>query len=232
MKLTKSHFAAFLALCLVGLMASFTPDSRKGKWETLFNGKNFDGWKKWKGGPITGWEVEDGAMVLMEKKGGDLLTEKEYGDFELELEWKISERGNSGIMFHVKEGADYCCPYVTGPEIQVLDDKRHPDSFAGKTGNHKAGALYDLIPPNDTTVVKPAGEWNKARVIVKDGKGESWLNGKKLVDFPTKGPEWERMVANSKFSKWKDFGTFDKGSIALQDHGDKVWYRNIRVREL
>jgi len=232
MKSVKMYLGVALVLCIASGIVAFTPAPKKGKWETLFNGKNFDGWKKWKGGEITGWKIKDGAMVLAEPKAGDLLTEKEYGDFELELEWKISEGGNSGIIYHAKEGADYCCPYVTGPEIQVLDDAKHPDSFAGKVGNHKAGSLYDLLPPNDFTVVKPAGQWNKARIVIKGGKGESWLNGKKVVDFPTQGPEWDKMVANSKFKQWKDFGTFDKGSIALQDHGNKVWYRNIRIREL
>lgn len=232
MKSVKMYFGIALALCVAGGMVAFKPEAKKGKWVSLFDGKSFNGWKKWKGGEITKWKIEDGAMVLTEKGGGDLLTEKEFGDFELELEWKISEKGNSGIMYHVREGGSYCCPYTTGPEIQVLDDERHPDSFAGKEGNHKAGALYDLLPPSDLKAVKPAGEWNKARIIIKNGRGESWLNGKKVVDFPTRGPEWDAMVAKSKFKNWKDFGTFDKGSIALQDHGDKVWYRNIRIREL
>lgn len=223
---------ALLALCILGGSSAYTTFSKKGKWESLFDGKTLKGWKKWKGGEITKWKVEDGAMVLMEKGGGDLLTEKEYGDFELELEWKISEKGNSGIMYHVQEGEKYCCPYSTGPEIQVLDDAKHPDSFAGKEGNHKAGSLYDLLPPSDLTAVKPAGEWNKARIVINKGKGESWLNGKKVVDFPTQGPEWDAMVAKSKFKGWDGFGSFAKGSIALQDHGDKVWYRNIRIREL
>ncbi len=237
MKSKKIYFGAFLSLCVLGTTLSSyvapAPDvAREGKWETLFDGKSFDQWKKWKGGPITGWKIEDGAMVLEDPKGGDLLTKKEYGDFELELEWKISEGGNSGIMYHVREGDDYCCPYTTGPEIQVLDDERHPDAKAGKAGNRKAGSFYDMIPPTSFDAVKPAGEWNKARVVIKDGQGESWLNGKKVVDFPTKGPKWDAMVANSKFKSWKDFGKFDTGSIALQDHGNKVWYRNIRVREL
>ncbi len=232
MKSAKLYLGAALALCILGGSLAFTPSAKKGKWETLFDGKSFKGWKKWKGGEIDKWTIEDGAMHLTGKGGGDLLTEKEYGDFELELEWKISEKGNSGIMYHVQEGDKYCCPYSTGPEIQVLDDERHPDSFAGKEGNHKAGSLYDMLPPSDLKVVKPAGQWNKARIVVKDGKGESWLNGKKVVDFPTKGPQWDAMVAKSKFKNWEGFGSFEKGSIALQDHGDKVWFRNIRVREL
>lgn len=165
------------------------------------------------------------------KGGGNLVTEGEYGDFELELEWKISEGGNSGIMFHVHEDPKFSQPYQTGPEIQVLDDEKHPDSFKGSEGNHKAGSLYDLVPPSDLKAVKPAGQWNKAKIVVKNGRGESWLNGKKVAEFPLKGPEWEKMVENSKFKGWEGFGKYDRGRIALQDHGDKVWFRNIRIRE-
>src|SRR5690606_19509278 len=127
-----------------------------------------------------------------------------------------SEGGNSGIMYHVQEGDEYCCPYSTGPEIQVLDDEKHPDSFKGEAGNHKAGSLYDMLPPNDLKVVKPAGQWNKAKVVVKNGRAESWLNGKKVVEYPTKGPEWDSLVAKSKFKDWKGFAQFDRGHIALQ----------------
>jgi hypothetical protein len=178
------------------------------------------------------WKIEDNAIVLAEKGGKDLVTDKEYGDFELELEWKISEGGNSGIIYHVIEDKKYCCPYSTGPEIQVLDDEKHPDSKAGKNGNHKSGSLYDMLPPTDMTAVKPAGEWNKAKIIIKGGHGESWLNGKKVVDFPSAGPELEKLIANSKFKTWEGFGVSAKGKIALQDHGNKVSYRNIRIKEL
>jgi hypothetical protein len=205
---------------------------KPGKWVKLFNGKNFDGWRTYNGTGVSDiWKVEDGAMVMTAKGGGNLVTEGEYGDFELELEWKISEGGNSGIMFHVHEDPKFSQPYQTGPEIQVLDDEKHPDSFKGSEGNHKAGSLYDLVPPSDLKAVKPAGQWNKAKIVVKNGRGESWLNGKKVAEFPLKGPEWEKMVENSKFKGWEGFGKYDRGRIALQDHGDKVWFRNIRIRE-
>ena len=222
-----------LFLLFMSVLAFEAPAQKKGKWVKLFDGKSFDGWRNWKKEGLSDkWKIEDGAMTLTEKGGGDIITTKMYGDFILELEWKISEKGNSGIMYHVREGNSYCCPYITGPEIQVLDDERHPDSFAGSEGNHKAGSLYDLLPPSDLKAVKPAGEWNKVRIVIQNGRGESWLNGKKVVDFPTKGPEWDAMVAKSKFKNWADFGKFDTGHIALQDHGDKVWYRNIRIKEL
>jgi hypothetical protein len=222
-------FAAVVLISTCGFV------QKKGKWQKLFNGKDFSGWHAYnkQGEPISDkWQVEDGAMVLTGKGGGDLVTDKEFENFELELEWKISEKGNSGVMWGVVEDKKFCCPYSTGPEMQVLDDAKHPDSFAGKSGNHKAGSLYDMIPPADLTAVKPAGEWNVARMKIDNGQGIFWLNGKQMVTFPTKGAGWDALVANSKFKTWEGFGKFAKGKIALQDHGDKVWYRNIRIKEL
>jgi hypothetical protein len=225
--------AAFIALFSLSLISNDTQAQGKGKWVSLFNGKDLTGWHSWLSDQVLPqWKVEDGAIVLTEKGGKDLVTDKEYGDFELELEWKISEGGNSGIIFHVVEDKKYCCSYSTGPEIQVLDDQKHPDAKAGKVGNHKAGSLYDMLPPSDFTAVKPAGEWNKVKIVIKNGRGESWLNGKKVVDFATQGEEWNKMVANSKFKTWEGFGAFSKGKIALQDHGNKVSYRKIRIKEL
>jgi hypothetical protein len=225
--------AALIALLAISVGNTEVQAQKKGKWVSLFDGKSLNGWHSWQEDKVLPqWKIEDGAIVLAEKGGKDLVTDKEYGDFELELEWKIAEKGNSGIIYHVIEDKKYCCPYSTGPEIQILDDERHPDAKAGKAGNHKSASLYDMLPPTDFSVVKPAGEWNKAKVIIKAGKGESWLNGKKLVEFPTQGAAWNELIANSKFKTWDGFGTFQKGKIALQDHGDKVSFRNIRIREL
>lgn len=207
--------------------------AQKGKWVSLFDGKTTNGWHSWQSDQVLPqWQIKDGAIVLAEKGGKDLVTDKEYGDFELELEWKISEGGNSGIIYHVIEDKKYCCPYSTGPEIQVLDDVNHADAKAGKAGNHKSGSLYDMLPPTDFTAVKPAGQWNKAKIIIKGGKGESWLNGKKVVEFPAQGAEWDKLVADSKFKTWEGFGASPKGKIALQDHGNEVAFKNIRIKEL
>jgi hypothetical protein len=229
----KVRFSLVLAATALILTCGFV--QKKGKWQNLFNGKDFSGWHTYnkQGQPISDkWVVEDGAMTLTGRGGGDLVTDKEFENFELEMEWKISEKGNSGVMWGVVEDKKYCCPYSTGPEMQVLDDAKHPDSFAGKNGNHKAGSLYDMIPPADLAAVKPAGEWNKAKMKIDKGQGTFWLNGKQMVTFPTKGEGWDALVANSKFKTWEGFGKFPKGKIALQDHGDKVWFRNIRIREL
>ena len=225
----KTALIALFSLALIGNEAQ----AQKGKWVKLFDGKTTTGWHSWQESSVNPqWKIEDGAIVLAEKGGKDLVTDKEYGDFELELEWKISEGGNSGIIYHVVEDKKYCCPYSTGPEIQILDDEKHPDAKAGKDGNHKSASLYDMLPPSDFTATKPAGEWNKAKIIIKNGHGESWLNGKKLVEFSTIGPEWEKFVANSKFKTWNGFGISQKGKIALQDHGNKVSFKNIRIKEL
>ncbi len=224
---------SILTLCLL-VCITITSYKPSKKWVSLFDGKSFAGWHNFnKTGPVSDkWAIEDGAIVLNGKGGGDLVTDSEFENFELELEWKISEKGNSGVMWGVVEDKKYCCPYMTGPEMQVLDDAKHPDSFAGASGNHKAGSLYDMIPPNDLTIVKPAGEWNLAKMRISDDKGTFWLNGKKVVSFPTKGEGWKALVENSKFKTWSDFGKFSKGKIALQDHGDKVWFRNIRIKIL
>jgi len=229
----KGTLSLLLATSLLLVGSSFVV--KKSKWQKLFNGKDFSGWHAYnkQGQALSGkWQVEDGAMVLTAKGGGDLVTDKEFENFEMELEWKISEKGNSGVMWGVVEDKKYCCPYSTGPEMQVLDDAKHPDSFAGKVGNHKSGSLYDMLPPSDFNVVKPAGEWNKAKMKIDKGQGTFWLNDKIVVTFPTTGLGWDALVANSKFKTWEGFGKFPKGKIALQDHGDKVWYRNIRIREL
>lgn len=230
-----------LKLTTLGLVAALTfnitaeAKPKKGKWETLFDGKSLAGWHTYlKGGqPISDkWKVEDKTITLTGGGAGDIITDKEYENFELEIEWKISEKGNSGIMYHVHEDPQFKTTYATGPEMQVLDNERHPDAKAGKNNNRTAGSLYDMLPPTDPSAYKPAGEWNKAKLIVQNGKAEHYLNGKKIVEYPTSGPEWDKMVADSKFKGWAGFGKYAKGHIALQDHGDKVWYRNIRIREL
>ena len=232
--------ALVLALTLTvghAINAGPTPKNpKKGKWETLFDGKSFAGWHNYlkSGQPVTSeWAVDDGAIMYTGARGGaDLVTDKEYGDFELEVEWKIAEGGNSGIIFHVHEDPQYKATYQTGPEMQVLDDERHPDAKQGRDGNRTSGALYDIQKPVTPNAAKPAGEWNKARLVIKNGRGEHYLNGKKVADYPTSGSEWDAMIAESKFKDWKGFGKYPTGHIALQDHGNKVWYRNIRIREL
>ena len=210
--------------------------NKQEEWKELFNGENLEGWKAYNKDQISEqWKVENGAIVFspMESVEGseNLISEEEFGNFELSVEWKISEGGNSGIMWGVQEEEQFGEPYLTGPEIQVLDNERHPDAENGL--DRTAGALYDLVPPSED-VTKPAGEWNKEVIHIDYENNEGWveLNGTKIVEFPVHGEEWDKLVDDSKFKDWEDFGVHQKGHIALQDHGDKVWYRNIKIRKL
>ena len=208
-------------------------EEREG-WKLLFDGKTTTGWRNFNSNTLgSGWKVQDGALFLdntvsEKEERGDVITHNEYENYELALEWKIDSCGNSGIIFNVVEDPKYHATYVTGPEMQVLDNTCHPDA---KIEKHRAGDLYDLIECSKETV-KPAGEWNQIRLVSKDAKYEFWLNGTRVVSFEMHTPEWDRMVQNSKFKTMPDFGKATRGHIALQDHGDKVWFRNIRIREI
>ncbi|MEM9141905.1 MAG: DUF1080 domain-containing protein [Bacteroidota bacterium] len=210
----------------------------QGEWTILFDGNSFDGWHEYaKEGVSENWKLEDGAMVFYppedRKKGDihDIVTDEEFTDFELSLEWKISEAGNSGFFWGIKEVASVKKPYHTGPEIQVLDNDKHPD---GKNGtSHQAGALYDMVSPSKD-VTMPVGEWNTMviRVDHKTNTGNVHLNGTKITEFPVSNAEWDTMVSRSKFADWEHFGKYATGKIGLQDHGDIVAYKNIKIREL
>lgn len=199
-------------------------------WQSLFNGADLTGWRGYKTPTVpTKWRVEDGAIMLGSEGGnGDIVTAQEFGDFELELEWKISAGGNSGIIYFIRETPAAAQTYSTGAEMQVLDDERHPD---GKLPSHRAGALYDLIVPSEAAA-KPVGEWNKVRIVVREGRIEHWLNGRRVVATTYGDDAWRAMVAGSKFKAMPDFAKVPRGRIALQDHGDRVWYRAIRIRSL
>lgn len=203
-------------------------------WEVLFDGTNFDSWHMFNTGePVSeAWAIEDGAMVLTPgDNAGNIVTNKEYTNFVLSLDWKISEGGNSGFFWGVIEDEKYHEPYQTGPEIQVLDDERHPDAKVG--ASHQAGALYDMIAPSEK-VANPAGEWNTCILEINHitNKGSVTLNGTKVVEFPVHGEEWEALIADSKFKGWEGFGMFKTGKIGLQYHGDAVSFKNIKIKEL
>jgi len=169
---------------------------------------------------------EDGAWQV--KDGGDIITEGQYENYELNLEWKIANCGNSGIIYNVVESEDYDYVWQTGPEMQILDNSCHPDA---KIRTHRAGDLYDMIECKYVTV-NPAGQWNKIRLIVNNGKLEHWQNGHKVVDTQMFDENWSNMIANSKFKDMPGFGKAKKGHISLQDHGDQIWFRNIKIKEL
>jgi hypothetical protein len=209
-----------------GTVAASTGDSAGSDWRTLFDGKSTAGWRGYRSQTVpAGWRVEDGLLTRA-GSGGDLITTDKFGNFDLALEWKVAPGGNSGVMYRATEDAER--PYETGIEMQVLDDAKHAD---GKSPLTSAGALYGLYPARPG-VVKPAGEWNAARVVVNGNHVEHWLNGVKVVEAEIGSPDWNARVAASKFAEWPGYGKAREGHIVLQDHGDRVQYRNIRIRAL
>ena len=212
-------------------MTTNAPAPAADGWVSLFDGRTLAGWHGYNrpGSAPSGWRVEDGAIHFAPGgQGGDLATDASYGDFELELEWKVAPGGNSGVFYRGAEGAQYQSVYQTALEMQVLDDVAHSDA---RFPSHTAGGLYDLYTPRQTTV-RPAGEWNAVRIVARGGHLEHWLNGVKIVEAEQGSPAWNARVAASKFRSMAGFGTLRRGVIALQDHGDRVWYRNLRLRPL
>jgi hypothetical protein len=206
-------------------------------WISLFDGTTTKGWHKYGGGAVgSGWKVQEGSIFLDttvevngKRDGGDIVTDEEFENFDLKLEWKIAKNGNSGIMFCVHEDTTkYKYPFETGPEMQVLDNDGHPD---GKLKKHRAGDLYDLISCSKETV-KPVGEWNQVEIKLQNGKLDFYLNGENVVSTTMWDDNWDKLVAGSKFKTMPGFATFKKGHIDLQDHDCMVWFRNIMIKKL
>lgn len=207
---------------------ALTAAEKSAGWKLLFDGTSLKGWRGYKTEAIgEGWAVQDGAIVLNKAKAGDLMTEAEFGDFELSFEWKISEGGNSGVIYRV--GLGESASYRTGPEYQVLDNVKAEDN---KKGNHLAGSLYDLGADTPRDLPKPVGQWNTSKLVVRGWKVEHWLNGKKVIAADLASPEGKALIAASKFKDWPKFATLARGHIALQEHGHVVSYRAIKIREL
>ncbi|MGY4386662.1 hypothetical protein ACVWYN_003718 [Pedobacter sp. UYP24] len=226
-----------LSALIIGSMMSCSSmkvqnGSSKG-FSRLFDGKTTIGWHTYgKMTASTKWKVEAGVLHFTpssEGDGGDLVTDKAYSNFHLKIDWKIAPKSNSGIIFYVQDDPQkYGATYMTGPEMQVLDNDGHPD---GRINKHRAADLYDLIK-SSSEPVKPVGEWNTAEVISDKGNLELKLNGITVVKTTLWDQNWKELVAKSKFAAWEGFGSFKSGKIALQDHGDEVWYRNIMIKEL
>lgn len=234
------HSSRFVStLFLMGMVACHTPQpaasadsATPGGWQVLFDGHSTNGWHsygKTKAG--SGWIASNGILHFdpSVKDGGDLVTNDSFANFDLQLEWKISLGGNSGIIFYVVDNpAKY--PYVclTGPDIQVIANEVHEDGLYPK---HRAGDLYDLIAALPESA-KPVGEWNQVEIIANKGKLDFYLNKVHVVSTTMWDAQWDKMVAGSKFHTMPDFGKFHEGHIALQDHGGDVWFRNIRIKRL
>ncbi|WP_411029565.1 DUF1080 domain-containing protein [Spongiimicrobium sp. 3-5] len=252
----KKLFIAFLIVCLASACKDKTKTSEGAsematedaseqlnenddQWIVLFDGTSFDAWKGYlKDEMPAEWKLEDNAMVFYppeqreEGESFNIVTKADYTNFVLSIEWRISDAGNSGIFWGVKEDPNLPEAYQSGPEIQVLDNTKHPDAKVnGKT--HQAGSLYDMVAPSQD-VTKPAGEWNTCIITVnhKVNKGSVVLNEVEIASFPVNGEPWNTMVSKSKFADWEHFGKYPTGKIGLQDHGDVVAYRNIKIKEL
>lgn len=232
LKITGVVFA--LIVCTSFIMLSVNQEINQGKWISLFDGKSFNGWHGFnKTGTIPNWDIEEGAMVCLgaaaDASGGDIVTDAAFENFDLKWEWKISKAGNSGVMYHVVEGEKYSAPYQTGPEYQLIDDIGFPAKLEEW---QKTGADYAMYNANDKKKLKPVGEWNTSRIVFNKGHVEHWLNGKKIVEFQAWDTDWTNKKTTGKWKDYPDYGSAKKGLIALQDHGQKVFFKNIKIKIL
>ena len=231
-------FALFSCKSTKTAMNSLSKEEMKDGTILLFDGTTTDMWRSY--GKQTfpaGWVIEDGAIKCLGSgkgeagQGGDIITKEKFGNFELTLEWRISEGGNSGI-FYLAQEIEGDPIWKSSPEMQVLDNAKHPDSKMGVDGNRQAGSLYDLIPAKPQNA-KPAGEWNTVKIMVYKGTVVHYQNGVQVLEYHLWTDDWKKMCANSKFKDFTNFvNTAAEGHIGLQDHGDDVWYRNIKIRKL
>ena len=222
----------FFSLLLVGCSPS------EDGWIDLFNGKNLEGWHTYGAGDsYDGWHVENGVLAFdfqlrTDGRSSNLVTDKKYHNFELSLEWNISDQGNSGVFWGVIENEQFKHPYQTGPEIQILDDNWK--EYVEERGDiNRAGSLYGLMAPS-TIVSKPAGIWNHYLIHIDHNENIGYVvfNDEEILRFPVHGPEWEAMIAKSGFANWPDFGIARTGHIGLQEHGGKVEFKNIKIKIL
>jgi hypothetical protein len=222
---------------------TLTPQEKAAGWHLLFDGATTNGWRSTKAPtfPSTGWEVKDGLISVTEHGGeeggnaGDIITTRTYANFELSVDFRITPGANSGIKYFVNlnmapghEGHGS----AIGFEYQILDDALHPDAKMGRDGDRTLASLYDMIPAAKDKPVKPIGEWNTARIVIRGTHGEHWLNGVKVLEYDRATPQFRQAVAESKFHVFPDFGNANDGYILLQDHGFPVSFRNIKIREL
>lgn len=215
-------------------MAFAQPVPGKKGWISLFDGKTLTGWHQFnRTGDAKNWKIEDGALVCMGFSGpsgtADLVSDREFEDFDLKWDWKVAKGSNSGVFYHVLEGPKYNRPSETAPEYQLIDDLGYPAKLEEL---QKTGADYGMYPPKSNKIVKPADEWNSSRIKFKNGRATYWLNGKKVAAFKTLTPEWNEKRDLVRKKTFPDYGIAKKGLIGLQNHKSKAYFRNIMIREL
>jgi hypothetical protein len=215
-----------VSICLVARLAAGGVQSPKA-WRVLFDGTSLDEWRGYRADTVpSGWQIVGGTLAK-EARTSDIMTKDQFADFELELEWKIGEAGNSGIFYRATEQYDRV--YWSAPEYQLLDDVKGADN---KTRLTCAGAAYGLYPSPEGHVKAP-GEWNTTRIVARDAHVEHWLNGFKLLEYQLWSPDWDAKVKESKFAEWPNFGRAKRGHIAIQgDHAGALAFRRIRIREV
>lgn len=218
---------------------TLSPTEKKEGWVLLWDGKTTNGWRgaRFSSFPDYGWKIEDGVLKVLKgggaeaANGGDIVTTRMYKSFVLTVDFKITEGANSGIKYFVNPGLNKGEGSAIGCEFQILDDAKHPDAKLGVKGNRKLGSLYDLIPAPENKPFRK-GEFNRAMVVVKGNHVEHWLNGVKLLEYTRNNEMWNALAAYSKYKDWENFGNAEEGNILLQDHGDDVWFKNVKIQEL
>jgi len=230
--------AAVMTSLAVG--AALTAEEQRGGWRLLWDGRTADGWRGAKAEPFPpdAWRMSQGELSVRKHdpaagwRGADIVTRERFSDFELVVEFKLSPGANSGIKYFVDAGPGLRGKSSLGLEYQLVDDERHPDARLGRNGNRKLAALYDLFPASEGKPAKPPGEWNEARIVARGGNVEHWLNGEKVLEYDRFSEAFRRAVAASKYAAESEFGLSQDGHILLQDHGDEVTFRNVKVRAL
>jgi hypothetical protein len=232
----KKNTALFFTMAVLSIAIACNTTQKTGTTSaiSLFDGKTLTGWHLFNSkAPVNNWKVENGAMVCLgaakDAHGGDLVSDMTYDNFELSWEWKVDKGSNSGVMYHVVEDAKYEAPYQTGPEYQIIDDIGFPQKLETW---QMAGADYAMTVPNEKKKLKPVGEWNTSKISYNKGKVEHWLNGEKILEFDRNSAAWKNQRATGKWKDYPDYASVTKGHIALQDHGNRAYYRNITIVKL